>query len=51
MYFKKVKSELFDHFKKFKNQVEKELGHYIKCLQLDGRGEHFSHEFSRLLDK
>ena len=36
VYFMKAKSEVFDHFKKFKNQVEKEMGMYIKCLRLDG---------------
>ena len=42
VYFMKAKSEVFDHFKKFKNQVEKEIGQYIKCLRSDGRGEYFS---------
>ena len=50
VYFMKAKSEVFDHFKKFKNQVEKETGQYIKCLRLDGGGEYFSHEFNRFLD-
>ena len=48
-YFMKAKSEVFDHFKKFKNKAEKETSQYIKCLQSDGGGE-YSHDFSRLLD-
>ena len=50
VYFMKAKSEVFDHFKKFKNQVEKETSMYIKCLRPDGGGEYFSHEFSNFLD-
>ena len=50
VYFMKAKSEVFDHFKKFKNQVEKETGMYIKCLRSDGGGEYFYHEFNNFLD-
>ena len=50
MYFMKAKSEVFNHLKNFKNQVEKESGVYIKCLQSNGGGEYFSNEFSNFLD-
>ena len=50
IYFMKSKSEVFGHFKSFKNHVEKETGMQIKCLRSDGGGEYFSHEFSRFLD-
>ena len=32
IYFMKVKNELFEHFKRFKNHVEKEIEMYFKCL-------------------
>ena len=50
VYFMKAKSEVFDLFKKFRNQVKKETSQYIKCLQSNGGGEYFSHEFNRFLD-
>ena len=46
----KSKSEVFGHFKYFKNHVEKEADMQIECLRSDGAGEYFSHEFSRFLD-
>ena len=49
VYFMKSKGEVFEHFKRFKIMVEKEIGLLIKCLRSDGGGEYFSHEFSRFL--
>ena len=49
VYFMKSKGEVFEHFKRFKIMVEKEIGLLIKCLHSDGGGEYFSHEFSRFL--
>ena len=51
LYFMKAKSKVFQHFKHFKNMVEKETGVQIKCLRSDGGGEYFSNEFSRFLDE
>ena len=51
IYFMKAKNEVFEHFKIFKNQVEKEMGMYMKCLQYDGGIEYFSHEIDRFLDE
>ena len=47
----KAKREVLQHFKHFKNIVEKEIGMQIKCLRSDGGGEYFSNEFSRFLDE
>ena len=44
------KERSVQHFKHFKNMVEKETGMQIKCLRSDGGGEYFSNEFSRFLD-
>jgi hypothetical protein len=49
VYFMKHKGEVFQHFLNFKAMVEKEKGVSIKCLRFDGRGEHFSNEFSEYL--
>ena len=49
VYFMKAKGEVIEHFKCFKNLVEKETGLQIKCLRSDGGGKYFSHEFSRFL--
>ena len=37
----KNKSDVFYHFKVFKNQVEKEANAYIKILRSDGGGVFF----------
>ena len=51
IYCMKAKSEVFQHFKHFKNLVEKEIGMQIKCLRSNGEGGYFSNEFSRFLDE
>ncbi|MCI33542.1 retrovirus-related pol polyprotein from transposon tnt 1-94, partial [Trifolium medium] len=45
VYFLKEKSEVFENFKKFKAQVEKESGLVIKAIRSDRRGEFTSNEF------
>jgi len=47
--FTKEKSEAIDKFKEFKNKVESGVGHKIKCLRTDNRGEYTSHEFFEYL--
>ena len=49
LYCMKAKSEVIEHFKHFKNMVEKETRMHIKCLRSDSGGEYFSNEFSRFL--
>ena len=49
IYFMKNKSDVFYYFKRFKNQVEKEVDACIKVLRSDGGGEYFSHEFTNYL--
>ena len=41
----KEKSKALDNFKEFKNKVESEAGHKIKCLHTDNGGEYTSDEF------
>ena len=38
----KQKSEVFEKFKKFKSEVEKQLGTSIKTLRSDQAGEYLS---------
>ncbi|KAK2411591.1 putative mitochondrial protein [Trifolium repens] len=45
VYFLKEKSEVFENFKKFKAQVEKESGLIIKSVRSDRGGEFTSKEF------
>ena len=45
IYFLKEKSEAFETFKKFKAQVEKTTGRYIKALRSDRGGEYLSKQF------
>jgi hypothetical protein len=45
----KNKSDVFYHFKSFKNQLENELNAKIKVLRTDGGGEYLSHEFTDYL--
>jgi len=40
------KSETFEKFKEFQNEVENQRGKRIKALRSDRRGEYLSHEFS-----
>ena len=41
LYCMNANSEVFQHFKHFKNMGEKEVGMQIKCLRSDGGGEYF----------
>ena len=45
----KHKSETFEKFKEFQNEVENQRGKKIKALQSDRGGEYLSHEFSNHL--
>ena len=43
------KSEAFDKFKEYKNEVENQLDKRIKALRTDRGGEYLSNEFSAYL--
>ena len=45
VYFLKTKDQVFEHFKKFHNIVEREKGKPLKCLRINHRGEYTSNEF------
>ena len=45
----KYKSETFEEFKEFRQEVEKQLGKSIKILRLDRGGEYLSLEFQGYL--
>jgi hypothetical protein len=45
VYLMKHKSETFEKFKEFQNEVENQRGMKIKALQSDQGGEYLSHEF------
>ena len=45
MYLMKHKSEVFEKFKKFRNEVEKQTSKFIKVLRSDRRGEYLSRKF------
>jgi len=47
--FIKEKLEAPDKFKEFKNKVETEVGHKIKCLHTDNEGKYTSDEFFEYL--
>ena len=47
----KHKSETFENFKEFQNEVENQRDRKIKFLQLDRGGEYLSHEFGMHLRK
>ncbi|GKC91861.1 retrovirus-related pol polyprotein from transposon TNT 1-94 [Tanacetum coccineum] len=51
VYFLQVKSETFEHFKKFKALVEKQTGEYLKALRTDHGGEFLSNEFLDFCDE
>lgn len=51
VYFFARKSEVFDHFKKFKIYVEKQSGYFIKVLHTDGGGEYTSNEFKKYCEE
>ena len=42
-------SEVFSHFQKFKNEVEKETSRHVRCLRSDGEKEYFSDAFTIIL--
>ena len=45
------KSEVFGHFQRFKNEVEKAIGRHVRCLRSDGSKENFSDDFTVYLRK
>ena len=45
LYLIRYKSEAFERFKEFINEVEKQLGRSIKTLRLDRGGQYLSHVF------
>ncbi|KAM1789339.1 hypothetical protein ACFX11_039501 [Malus domestica] len=45
VYLMKYKSESFEMFKEFKNEIEKQTGKQIKTLRSDRGGEYLSNEF------
>ena len=49
VYLMKHKSEAFEKFKEYQNQVEKQMGKVIKNLQSDRCGEYLSGEFQSYL--
>src|SRR5664279_3486147 len=49
VYLMKHKSETFEEFKEFQNEVENQRGKKIKALRSDRGGEYLSHEFSNHL--
>ena len=46
VYLMRHKSETFEKFKEFQNEVENQRGKKIKALRSDHGGEYLSHEFS-----
>jgi hypothetical protein len=46
VYLMKHKSQTFEKFKEFQNEVENQCGKKIKALRSDWGGEYLSHEFS-----
>ena len=44
------KSESFEMFKSFQNEVQNQLGKTIKALQSDRGGEYLSQEFDDILE-
>ena len=51
VYLMKHKSESFEMFKRFHNEVEKQTENSIKMLRSDRGGEYLSGEFLTYLDK
>lgn len=49
LYLMKHKSESFEKFKEFRNEVEKQLGKSIKVLQSDRGGEYLLDDFRNYL--
>jgi len=51
VYFIKNKSEVFEKFILFKNQVEKQFDYKLKTLRSDNGGEYTSKEFQKFLEE
>ena len=49
VYLMKYKSEAFEKFKEYKNEVENQTGKSIKTLRSDRGGEYLSTEFTQFL--
>ena len=49
MYLMRHKSQAFEKFKEYKNEVEKQTGKSIKALRSDRGGEYLSQEFTSYL--
>jgi transposase InsO family protein len=49
VYLLKAKGEAFEKFKQYKALVENEIGHKIKVLRSDNRGEFVSKKFDAFL--
>ena len=49
VYLMRYKSEAFEKFREFKNEVEKQSGKSIKTLRLDRGGEYLRTEFKQFL--
>ena len=49
IYLMRYKSETFEKFKEFRNEVEKQTEKFIKCLRSDRGGEYLSVEFTDYL--
>ena len=49
VYLMKYKSETFEEFKEFRQEVEKQLGKSIKIIRLDRNNEYLSLEFQGYL--
>ena len=49
VYLMKYKSETFEEFKEFRQEVEKQLGKSIKIIRLDRSDEYLSLEFQGYL--
>jgi hypothetical protein len=47
----KAKGEAYEKFKQYKALVENEIGHKIKMLQFNNRGEYVSKKFDAILTK
>ena len=45
IYFLRLKSNVFQNFRKWKCLVENETGKKLKCLRFNNGGEYCSHEF------
>ena len=45
------KSEVFEHFQRFKKEVEKDTSRHVRCLRSDGDKEYFSDDFTACLRK